>query len=85
MGKIIVEEEGWHTCHIKVNYIHFEEFLRSGGVGIKSLDLLVGDEEYDSSFENQSVKRRKGGGKMGNNDTHKEYVGSLILVEEVSF
>ena len=64
----------------------FEEFLRSGGVGIKSLDLLVGDEEDDdSSFENQSVKKRKGGGKMGNNDTHKEYVGSLILVEEVSF
>ena len=65
----------------------FEEFLKSGGVGMKSLDLLVGDEEEDdsSSFENQSVKKRKGGGKMGNIDTHKEYVGSLILVEEVSF
>ena len=64
----------------------FEEFLKSGGVGMKSLDLLVGDDDDDdSSFENQSVKRRKGGGKMGNIDTHKEYVGSLILVEEVSF
>ena len=66
----------------------FEEFLKSGGVGIKSLDLLVGgddDDDDSSSFENQSVKKRKGGGKMGNNDTDKEYVGSLILVEEVSF
>lgn len=64
----------------------FEEFLKSGGVGMKSLDLLVDDDDDDdSSFENQSVKRRKGGGKMGNNDIDKEYVGSLILVEEVSF
>ena len=64
----------------------FEEFLKSGGVGMKSLDLLVDDDDDDdSSFENQSVKRRKGGGKMGDNNTHKEYVGSLILVEEVSF
>ena len=49
---------------------------------------FVGDEEDDGSsslFENHSVKKRKGGGKMGNIDTHKEYVGSLILVEEVSF
>ena len=66
----------------------FEEFLKSGGVGMKSLDLLVDDDDDNddsSSFENRSVKKRKGGGKMGNNDTHKEYVGSLILVEEVSF
>ena len=54
----------------------FEEFLNVSSVGITSLDI-----GGDNTSLKLSAEKKKNGSGRGN----EEYVGSLILVEEVSF